>query len=387
MTNIIPIDPEEPYDWKALTRALDQAKAKVFMGSRAAFLGSLVASAKYVWTKSVQTAATDGEYIFWNPDDFMNCSEQSRHSTLVHELWHIARLHVARGESKDPKVWNMAIDYKVNLDCKDEGYIFTAETPVLLDEKYRGMLEEDIYNLLMQNPPPPSSNALNGAMGDLMITATPGTKITNANNVMVAVQQAIMAGQAGTVPGDVKQLLTDFLKPIINWDVVLHRWFKNLLTVKRTWRRPNRRYLAHGTYLPTTYKDKGKLEHVVFFEDVSGSITDEQARRFNSEVSHIWKTYRPNKLTIVQFDTKIQKVDILEDGDQFYEIEIHGRGGTCLRCVRQWIIENEPTAVVIFSDMWVAPMELLPKPVPLIYVAISNRHAEVLEGQIIHIDG
>jgi hypothetical protein len=90
-------------------------------------------------------------------------------------------------------------------------------------------------------------------------------------------------------------------------------------------------------------------------------------------------------MTLIQFDTQIQKVDVLKKGQPFNEIEILGRGGTHLECVRQWIIENKPTAAVIFSDMWVAPMQRLPVKIPLLYVAIDNKDAVITEGRIIHI--
>jgi predicted metal-dependent peptidase len=89
-------------------------------------------------------------------------------------------------------------------------------------------------------------------------------------------------------------------------------------------------------------------------------------------------------MTIVQFDTQIQKEVVFNDGDPFDEIEIVGRGGTCLVCVRDYILEHKPTAAIVFSDMYVDPME--PHDVcPMLWVAIANKEAKVKFGKMVHI--
>lgn len=384
---IVPTDPKD-YDFKLLNRQLDKVKSKVFMGTRAAFFAPLMCSTKFMWTHNVQTAATDGEFMFWNPEDFLRCSDKSKDATMVHELWHIARLHPVRGEGKQHKVWNQAIDYKVNLDLKDEGFVFTEETPVLLDERWRNWAEEPIYFELMKNPPPqgPGGPQQGNALEGDLIPITPGSKLANINAVVSAMQQATMAGQPGTIPGGLREMVNNFLQPVIRWDVVLHKFFKDLLNWKSTWRRPNRRHHASGLYLPSTYQDRGKLDHVVFFEDVSGSVTKRQALRMNSEVAHIWARYKPKKLTIVQFDTKIQRVDVLEKREIFTEIEIIGRGGTDLDCVRRWINDEKPTAVVVMSDMFCNPMAAPDIEVPIIWAVVGNPNAQVPFGTMIHME-
>jgi hypothetical protein len=77
------------------------------------------------------------------------------------------------------------------------------------------------------------------------------------------------------------------------------------------------------------------------------------------------------------------------EDDPFEEIKLIGRGGTCLSEVRQHIIDNEPTAAIIFSDLDCPPMEKLPVGlnIPVIWVAIRNKSATVPFGSITHIQG
>jgi hypothetical protein len=89
----------------------------------------------------------------------------------------------------------------------------------------------------------------------------------------------------------------------------------------------------------------------------------------------------------MQFDDIIQKVDIFLKDDPFEEVMIMGRGGTSLIPVREAIIKENPTAVVIFSDLQCEPMEPLPEglDIPIIWVALNNKDAKVPHGQIVHL--
>ena len=118
--------------------------------------------------------------------------------------------------------------------------------------------------------------------------------------------------------------------------------------------------------------------------DVSGSISDHDILRFNSEVKFIKETFNPIKLTLVQFDTRISSEQTMTEDEPFDKIVVLGRGGTCLRPVRQHIIDNEPTAAIIFTDLYVAPMQELPIEVPIIWASTSTG-ISVPFGKLIHV--
>jgi len=77
----------------------------------------------------------------------------------------------------------------------------------------------------------------------------------------------------------------------------------------------------------------------------------------------------------------------ITEEDPFDEVEIVGRGGTSLVCVRNHIEEIKPTAAIIFSDLLVEEMEPLTIPIPVLWVAVGNPSATVPFGEIIHIRG
>lgn len=369
-----------PDDFPQLDRELDRTKSSVFLDKHnAAFLGSLMCSLTFMWTRELPTAGTDGVSLVWNPDYFVRLPSESRRTDLSHELWHVALLHQIRRGSRNHEIWNIACDIRIDLLLEEQGFTFEGINGVERNPKYKGWAEEDIYDDLINNSPPTPQSCT--CCSSQMPDQNPQTIV---NAVVMAVHQAKMAQQAGNLPGAIEQTLKKFLEPVIPWQTVLMQFFTDLLNEDYSWKRPNRRY--QDMYLPSKFTDDGRLEHLVYFLDVSGSITEKDLLRFNSEVKYIQETLKPKRLTLVQFDTIIQDVKEFKEEDPFDEIKIIGRGGTSFHPVREFILKHKPTAAIVFSDMWCDPMQPLGEEIPIIWVAIGNKQASVPFGKLIHID-
>jgi predicted metal-dependent peptidase len=130
-------------------------------------------------------------------------------------------------------------------------------------------------------------------------------------------------------------------------------------------------------------QSNNQLKDLNYYIDVSGSISDAQIVRCNSEIRHIKDTYKPKKLRLILFDTKISAVYEYEEHEPFDKLVVVGRGGTCLIPVREHILKTLPTAAVIFSDLWVTPME--PVDIPIIWIAVNTPVDKVTCGTLIHI--
>lgn len=391
-----------------MQRELDRTKTEVFLGDNAAFLGSIMSSMNFVWSRNIPTAATNGETFWWNPDWFLTLPPDTRKTVLMHELWHAALLHMVRRGDRDPYIWNVACDYRINNGLENDGYSFKAVEDCCKDQQYGLQAEEDIYDQLMQNQPKPkpmwgpgpcTPNGMGGQgqqqpmpgpgnpnqsgqpdpndpanvgqYGD-MVPTDKASNTAAINNVVRAIHQAKAAGQPGSIPGGLEEMIEEFLKPIVPWETLLHKWMKDLLDTKYTMARPRRRYLHQDIYLPSRVPEEGRLEHLVFYQDTSGSMSQEELMRTNSEIKHIWDSMQPKKLTTVQFDTKIHRVDEYIEGDRYEKIVVMGRGGTNLREVHRDIIERKPTAVIIFTDLYVDPMDPLPFEVPVLWITKST---------------
>lgn len=378
------------YDYHKLDHMLDIAKSDLFLTKYASFYGSLLCSLNFSWTERIPTAATNGIDLLWNPKDFLKLNAGNRKSTLRHEVEHNARLHHDRRGNRDPKVWNIACDYRINNDMQLEGYEMDSKE-FLLDHKRfpPGMPEEDIYDELMKNvryiqlPEGWSPDMISEDHNGLPLSAP--DKARTLNIVVRAAQQAKLGG-AGNMPGDIEKMLTRFLTPVVPWEQYVHRFFTDLIEDGYTWSKPNRRY--SDLYLPSSYVEDGVLGHLMYFEDVSGSISDDDMIRFNSEIKYIKDKFQPEKMTLVQFDTKIQSEIEYKREDPFEHVVRKGCGGTTWQCVHQHIVEKRPSVALIFTDMgfW-DPITRLPFDIPVLFVGINSAGVRPPFGQMIYIKG
>ncbi|WP_244832370.1 VWA-like domain-containing protein [Caballeronia sp. TF1N1] len=370
-------------DLRVLNKLLDVCKSSVFLSrDMAAFLGSIMSNLDFIWSRELPTAAVDGIHFWWNPEFFMSLDPDSRNTVLRHELWHVARLHMVRQGGRDPGDWNKACDHVINNDLKKEG-AYMGGFPYLMDPQYDNMAEEDIYDHLQSLPTVPF-NAFGPGSGLDMFPISQADKNKIVQTVVTAIQQAKMSG-AGHVPGDITEMVEQFLKPVIPWQTVLQRWFSEMLEEDYTWAKPNRRF--DDVYLPGRKLEMGRLENLRWYIDVSGSITMSHATRFKSELKFVKDTFRPEKLTVVQFDTKIQRKDTWEEDDEFERLEITGRGGTSLDCVHRDMLEEKPTAAIIFSDMECSPMDARGvEDIPVLWVRLGRRGHTPSFGDVVEID-
>lgn len=377
-------------DMLELDRELDRTKSKVFMGKgTAAFLGPMLCSMDFVWDATVQTAATNGRKVWWNPEFFLKLLPETRATVLVHELWHPAYLHGIRRGGRDPEVWNVACDIRINNDLENMGFSFVGIEWCCKDHSYDvngRMAEEDIYDALMANPPPPPPQGKGGSWGEGdggdLREPTDEEAREIINSVIRAVHEHKAAGGAGNIPTVITETLAKFLEPLVPWEKELMQFCTDLAEEDYTWARPSRR--SQDIYLPSRFLDEGKLRHIVYFLDVSGSCSNADVLRFNSEVKFIKEVLKPDRLTLVQFTCSIMHVAEFYGEDPFEETIRHGTGGTSFECVREYIEKEKPTAAIIFTDLDCAPMQALTHPIPIIWCAVRAAGKSVPFGKLIH---
>lgn len=89
--------------------------------ARYPFFGSVAANVEYQETDDVETIESDGENIFYNPQNLSGLSDSNQVFLLAHELCHIALEHTKRGKGKDPIIWDRATDAVINQMLKRDG--------------------------------------------------------------------------------------------------------------------------------------------------------------------------------------------------------------------------------------------------------------------------
>ena len=363
-------------------KALSKAKISLMVHPNAAFFSSLCLSMIFKWDDTCPTAYTDYKHIAFNTKFFMGLNPSERVFLLLHETMHVAYLHNLRVSTKDRRVWNFACDYVINLQIKDAG--FSMPKVGLIDEKYRDMSAEEVYDLLIQNPQ--SQPSPEAGMDDLRnppenVTEEEKIQITQdmQDAVIRATTQARMEGQEDSIPGAIQVLLNKLLQPRMPWQIILSRFINQFTKTDYTWSKRNRRF--DEVYLPAMHNQS--LMNIAIGWDMSGSISDEETTVFASEAAGILRNMKPEKLTLVQFDTEVFQVDTLKSMKDIGSLTLKGRGGTNLNPLALWTQENRPQVTLIFTDGFFAtPTEKFHGYV--IWLIHNNPHFTSPFGKVIH---
>ena len=386
----------EEYTEEDLNDAFIDCKMGVFSyGGYGCFLTTIMITSPVYWDKEIESAETNGLSITINPDFFMSLEPEDRQCLLLHELWHIARLHAFRRDGRSPDYWNKACDIVINNDLHKKGYDIERMMGDM-DARYDGMSEEYVYELVFEehestdNSKDLTEPAMCGRDGDSNNAAMTQAlqKLIQADTAAKQNNEKGLDDLCGLEAGDgsnnsISKLINDFLHPKIKWQDLLKLYMREVSThAKRTWSKRCRRY--PDIYLPGTIRRKNRLEHLIYFLDVSGSISEDQVRRFNTEVRQIKKQFNPKLLTLVQFDTEIVREDVFTEKDKFEDITVIEGGGTSYEKVHDYIQEHKPTCAIIFTDLYCEPME--PVDYPVIWVAVDTPKKEIPFGKLVSID-
>lgn len=363
---------------------LSRVKLHLFTAKGSAFLASILGQTEFIWDNHIPTACTNGLYIKFSPKFFMSLSQEARITVLAHEIWHIAYEHVlsTRRGDRDPEKWNIAADHVINNQLEEERFSFVGLEDGCRDKKYKGMTTEHVYSLLPPDPPKGGKGKKPDPMGS-DVEMIPEEKAMEVKaKILQAIQAARLANEAGNIPGEISLSMEKFLNPKLPWEVLLRRFFTEQNNEDYSWRRPNRRY--DDVYLPSLFSEDG-LTTVNYYLDISGSVSDADILRFNSEVAHVKREYNPDMFNLITFDTAIRDTYSFTAEQDFSKIVVTGRGGTDLRPVAKHILKTKPNVAVIFSDLWVDPMPSVGS-IPVLWVVIGNPGAQVPFGKMIHID-
>jgi predicted metal-dependent peptidase len=252
---------------------------------------------------------------------------------------------------------NQAADYAINPIVMDAGYKLPDED-LCLDKQYAGMSMEQIFRKLPDDK--------NGGKGGGTTYVGPGDiifpdgmseeEIKDAkDDVEAKVRQAgMIARMRGELPGSIEALLKDLDDAKIDWKARLWRTtdMHGGAFEDSSWSKPNRRYINHGIYVPGNVSFGPGT--VVCMADTSGSVTDDELKVGFSEMRGIVDSTKPERVIVLQCDSKISApvIELEQDEELPVEIKTGGRGGTDFRPPFKWLKDHEvePQYIVYFTD-------------------------------------
>lgn len=333
------------------------AKARTHLMLSQPFFGSLALRLNLIQDESIRTMCTDGKCIRYNPDFVQLHQIEEIEGVIAHEVMHVAMCHHLRKGERNHEVWNMATDYAINLIVVDSG--LSIPDCGLLEREYQGMAAETIYTKLMENAEDqPQGNdwdfgSVEQATGEDGSALTESEVKAAEEEVQVAVLQAHQAAKAaGREPAGIEGLIKEMSKPKVDWRDKLRSFIAGDHPDDYSWRRPNRKfYGTYGIYMPSV--DHTGVGHLGVISDVSGS-TSSVLKQFLAELNRLSEDMRPESITVIGCDTKVQSVNVYNCGEIIEEMDSTGGGGTRMTPAFDWINENAPhvDTVVCLTDLY-----------------------------------
>jgi len=162
------------------------------------------------------------------------------------------------------------------------------------------------------------------------------------------------AKDQGRLPSYIKRYIKKLFKPKIPWQNILARYLISYSKVDYNWLPPAYKYLPSGLVLPSIRIRKIDL---VIAIDTSGSISNEELRKFMTEVKGIISQFNSYTLKIIACDANIHEIHEFETFKPFdfkEAMKLSGGGGTDFRPVFNYIEKEKkrPDCLVYMTDLY-----------------------------------
>lgn len=321
---------------------------------------------------------------------------------VLHECYHKLYRHLTTWQwmyQEHPQAANMACDYVINIklvdDNKDGFATMTGELKMgCFDEKYRGWDSAKVFKDLKSQGGGQGGKGQQGTGfddhgWDEAQEMTPAERGELAREIDEAIRQgALMAGKVGS-GGD--RDLEALMQPQIDWREALRDFVTSTCAGSdySTWRRPNRRFIGAGVYLPSGISER--IGEIVVAIDTSGSIGGAQLSAFLSEVKAIAETVTPEAIRVLYWDTKVCGDEVYV-GDEVQNLvkstKPKGGGGTMVECVPSYLQDNQIKAqcVIVLTDGYLGGSWGQWNH-PVLWAILDNKNAVPDCGQAVHIKG
>ena len=310
------------------------------------------------------TAATDGRAIYFNRKFFEKLSIKHVEFVIAHEIMHNVFDHMTRREGRDPKIFNIACDYAVNGQLVRDriGDHNIPDIKIFHEQKHYGKSAEQIYDEIFDEMDEQELAALGQLLDEHIDWGEEGKDgqpqyskeelKAIRDEMREAVMQAAQAAGAGNVPASIARMIKELTEPKMNWREILRQQIQSTIKHDFSFMRPNRKGWHMNAILPG--QQFRETIDICVAIDMSGSIGDDQAKDFLTEIKGIMQEYQDFKIKVWCFDTKVYNEQDY-DGysmDEFDQYQPMGGGGTEFDVNWEYMKENDinPKKFIMFTD-------------------------------------
>jgi predicted metal-dependent peptidase len=364
-------------------RKLQKAKISLMRDPKFALLSGVLMVGRTSVDDNVPTACTNGRDEKYGRKFIKELREQELNFLVAHEASHKMYRHLTTWKKlhdENSALANQACDYVINLMLKDmdpeertiampkyKTGVYQGKPMGLIDERFRGMNAKQIFDILKEEDDGEGGEGGGDGEGGFDEHDWGGAKDLSdeekkqlERDIDQAIRQGVMARQkiAGKGAGGIDRELQDLLEPKVDWREVLREFVKATCRAKDTssWRKPNRRFLGTGTYMPSMIGEK--VGHLVIAIDTSGSIGQDELSDFLSEVKGIAEEVNPSQVDLIYWDSEVAGHEEYTENDVASIISStkpKGGGGTSPSCVSEYLKDKkiEPECIIMLTDGYV----------------------------------
>jgi len=354
----------------------------------------------------IPTACTNGRDEFYGRAFVEGLNDKELRFLMLHEVYHKIYKHLFNLQNLfriDAQTANQACDHAINTQLVKENRDdrFATMTGLLkigcCDDKYIGWDSVSIFRDLRKGASEDDGQGGGGGQGqggsfddhmwDEADTIDEEEKRALGREIDEAIRQGALAASKLGTGGD--RSFDDLLNPQQDWREVLREFVQTTCTGSdySTWRRPNRRYVGAGVYMPSGISET--IGEIVVAPDMSGSIGSAEITRMLSEVKSIAETVKPEALRLLYWDTEVtadERHEQAELATLTQTTKPAGGGGTKVSCVPDYMRKEDIKAqcAVVFTDGyiyggwgdWTCPV---------LWVIVDNKACLPPFGTVVHV--
>ena len=404
------------------------------------FFGLLLMHIKFAVDVTCETAATDGERIYFGPRFADKLSDLELDFIMMHEILHVVLKHCFRGEHLDNEAFDVACDIVVNSNIMksmdrtepiklkhfgiamhlapngQEGHLYTAEEvyemlPKRMKQK-KGSADSNIIGGVgeVDGTGGGAGTGVGGAAERVGKSTKDDGFIDDHNkwgtledegylqevwdqyiySAAEAVEIQVNAACTGNYSKElIDRILKKLKKPQLDWRTILNTFVQEEIT-DYSFTPPDRRFDDSPFFLPDFNEKEEYVKDILFMIDTSRSMSDESVTTVFSEV----------KGSIEQFNGRLcgklgfflyKVVDPIDFAsvDDVLKIMPKGGGGTSFKCVFEYVNEhmkyNPPACIIMLTDghaIW--PEEEMTNGIPVLWL-LTNEYVNPPWGKIARI--
>jgi len=323
------------------------------------------------------TAATDGRNLYYNVAFFSQMSNKEIEFVIAHEILHCVCDHMTRREDRDPQIHNIAADYIVNnTRVRDRIGEKPKDIPIFQDFKYEGWTSEAVYDDIFEkydqeqleqlgklldehvdwdkdNQGSGQSKSKDGKDGKGKAPSYSKEELRKIRDeIKENMISAAQAAGAGNIPKEVERIIKELTEPKMNWRELLRQQIQSTIKNDFTFQRPSRKAWHTNAILPGMNFDE--TIDICVAVDMSGSIGNDQAKDFLSEIQGIMAEYQDYNIKVWCFDTDVyNEQDFRADsGESLDDYQVVGGGGTDFMANWKYMKEHDiqPKRFIMFTD-------------------------------------